>query len=78
MNRIQVLCFAYWELCNSAHNYHSTACYYGLCLLIDNVDIAWPREFIAEVIILNIIVLIPNFTGEASSIKSVGYRGACS
>lgn len=73
MNRIQVLYFAYCELYNSAHNYHSIACYYGLCLVMDNdVDIAWPRELTAEVIILNIIIHIPNFTCEASPIEVSG------
>lgn len=68
-----MLYFAYCELYNSAHNYHSTACYYGLCVVMDNdVDIAWPRELTVEVIILIIIIHIPNFTCEASPTEVSG------
>jgi len=73
MNRIQVLYFPYCELYNLAHNYHSISRCYGLRLAIDNdVDIAWPRELMAEVIILNVIIHKPNFTCEASPTEVSG------
>lgn len=38
----------------------------------NDVDIAWHRELAVEVIILNIIIYIPNFTREASPIEVSG------